>query len=112
MTKAEELSQALDALNGEIDEVERYLESLGIGERASVPFGDGTFLVFGKQGSDWRLFYENGGNPSPLTSVSKHKRIAAVALLPQLLEQLRTHETTRLEEVKTAIAELRRFRGV
>lgn len=100
----------MDAFNQEIDKAEAFFVSLDIVESASVPFEDGTFLMFGKCGDKWRLLYENGsGDHVPLRSASKRLRIASARLLPALLAALYAAEATRLNQVTEAVDLIRSF---
>lgn len=107
MSLQEDLAKATDELNDELDTCERYLESLNYAERTSVPFEDGSLLVWGKHAGNWRL---SCGDGSPLLSASKQRRIEAALLLPKLIEALKEASASRLAEIKYAIEVCRQVR--
>jgi hypothetical protein len=107
----QELNEALDRLNEEIDEVEIFLESLGFGEVSEVELLDG-WLGFRKVSGTWRLTFQTERMPGfcLLRSAPKHVRLAAVEALPALREALARTAKERVAETHETIEALRRFR--
>jgi len=84
-----DLSAETDALNVAIADAERALLSTRLGTigRAPLPDGRGT-LVFRKTEQGWGLYVELGDRLTPLRSSPRDTRVAAVPLLPTILESM------------------------
>lgn len=101
-TISERFSKATQAVNDRLREVQTALVGLRLGVRGVVELplpGDEPewrrYLVFAKINGEWMLFIESGADDSgpdwtitPLLNASREVRLAAVDLLPFLVEDM------------------------
>lgn len=108
------LEEETEGVNAVIARAESMLADLRMGVTASVKLwdedsdGEFTYLGFGKVDKQWRLTIETGYDPSevevsPLANASREARLAAIELLPELVDALikqTEHEVVEVAKTK------------
>jgi hypothetical protein len=99
------LSDASEALNGQLREVESWLCSLHFGVEVGVGLPDDLRLVFSNVGKTWGLsVFDSSDARRPLLECRRAIRVAALRAMPQLIDGLVTAAATQLSDVEAAIA--------
>jgi hypothetical protein len=116
---AEKLTATTEMLNAALRTAEKEIAALGLGVTAFMPMDetdpdDHDLLTFGKHSNEWKLLYEVQTGPdtysvTPLLNANREIRMAAVALIPTLVERMILVAEKHAEEVAQKAEELSAF---